>query len=429
MTLPLGAVVLFIALLMFMFLGMPIAMALALSSILSIIVDGSYPLTVAAQRMFTGADTFSLLAIPFFMLAGEIMQKGGLSKRLVDFANSLVGWISGGLSLVSIVACTFFAAISGSSVATSAAIGGIMYPEMVKHGYPKDYSAAIQAIGGTLGIVIPPSIVFIMYGTATNVSIADLLMSGVIPGFFTCFALCLLAVFFAKKNNYPKNNGFEIKEVGKAFKESILALLMPVIILGGIYAGIFTPTESAVIAVVYGFIVALFIYKEIKLNDVGTIIIATAKSTANLMILVIAAQLFGWLITMYNVPNIVTNAVLSVASNKYIFLIFVNIILLITGMFMEVGATVLILAPIMHPMAVAYGIDPVHFGMVVVFLLALGQATPPFGTTLFVSCGISREPVVKVAKKALPFIVCEVVCALIFSFVPIMSTWLPSLMK
>lgn len=429
MTLPFSAVVLFVTLLALMFLGMPIAMALILSSILSIIVDGSYPITVAAQRMFTGADTFSLLAIPFFMLAGEIMQKGGLSKRLVDFANSLVGWISGGLSLVSIVACTFFAAISGSSVATSAAIGGIMYPEMVKHGYPKDYSAAVQAIGGTLGIVIPPSIVFIMYGTATNVSIADLLMSGVIPGFFTCFALCALAVLFAKKHNYPKNNGFDIKEVGKTFKASIFALLMPLIILGGIYAGIFTPTESAVIAVVYGFVVSLFIYKEIELKDIGTIIIATAKSTANLMILVIAAQLFGWLITMYNVPNIVTNAVLSVAGNKYIFLIFVNIILLITGMFMEVGATVLILAPIMHPMAVAYGINPVHFGMIVVFLLALGQATPPFGTTLFVSCGISKEPVVNVSKKVMPFIICEVVCALVFSFVPIMSTWLPGLMK
>lgn len=268
-----------------------------------------------------------------------------------------------------------------------------------------------------------------MYGTATNVSIADLLMSGVIPGFIAGFALCCVAYAIAKKRNFPKNVGFDGKEVARTFKSAIYALLMPVIILGGIYAGIFTPTESAVIAVVYGFIVSLFVYKEITIRDISTIIVNTARSTANLMILVIAAQMFGWLITMFNVPTIVTQFVLSVAPNKYVFLLFVNLLLLITGMFMEVGATCLILAPIMHPMAVAFGINPVHFGMLVVFLLAIGQATPPFGTTLFVSCGLSKEPILKVAKQALPFLVCEYVCGLIFSYVPILSTLLPSLTK
>ncbi len=257
-------IALFGFLILFMLLKIPIAWALGLSSIIALLMDGGYPIAVAAQRMFTGADIFSLLAIPFFILAGDVMVKGGLSRRLVDFADSLVGWLSGGLSLVSIVSCMFFAAISGSSVATTAAIGGIMCPEMEKRGYPKDYSAAVQAIGGTLGIVIPPSIVFIMYGTATNVSIADLLMSGIIPGVITGIALCVLAYIIAKRRGFPKSQGFTFSKVRQSFRSSVFALLMPLIILGGIYAGVFTPTESAVVAVVYGILVSLIVYREMK---------------------------------------------------------------------------------------------------------------------------------------------------------------------
>lgn len=422
-------IALFLVLLALMILGLPIAWALILSGITALLIDGGYPLAVAVQRMFTGADTFALLAIPFFMLAGEIMQRGGLSKRLVDFANSLVGSLPGGLSLVSIVSCTFFAAISGSSVATTAAIGGIMYPEMVKRNYPKDYSSAVQAVGGTLGIVIPPSIVFIMYGTATDVSIASLLMAGVFPGIFTGIALAVLAYFFAKKKNYPRDSVFSFKDVLKTFKSAVLSLLMPIIILGGIYAGIFTPTESAVVAVVYGLVVSLVVYKELSLQDLLPVFVSTVKATANLMILVVSAQFFGWLVTIFNIPAAVTGYVMELASSQVIFLLCVNVLLLLTGMFMEVGATVLILGPILHPMALAFGVDPIHFGMLVVFLLAIGQATPPFGTTMFVACGISKQPVIKVARKLMPFILVEVGCALVFSFVPALSTWLPSVMK
>ncbi|MDO5688737.1 MAG: TRAP transporter large permease [Tissierellia bacterium] len=421
--------VLFISLLIFMVLKIPIAWSLSLSSIIALFLSGGIPLSVIAQRIFTGADIFSLLAIPFFMLSGEVMVKGGLSKRLVEFANAMVGHLPGGLALVSVVACTFFAAISGSSVATTAAIGGIMIGEMTERGYDKAYSGAVQAIGGTLGIIIPPSIVFIMYGTATNVSIAALLMSGVIPGVFTGIILCVMCYIIAKKENHPRNEGFSYSKLITTFKSAILALLMPVIILGGIYAGVFTPTESAVIAVVYGILISMFVYRSMNLGELKKVIISSAASTANLMILVISAQVFGWFVTYFNVPATVSSAVLSIASNKYIFLLLVNIVLLVFGMFMEVGAITLIMAPILAPMASLYGIDPVHFGLVFVFLLTIGQATPPFGTTLFVACGLTGESVARVGGKLIPFILAEVGCALLFSYVPIISTWLPSILK
>ncbi|SNS73721.1 C4-dicarboxylate transporter, DctM subunit [Anaerovirgula multivorans] len=421
--------VLIVTLFIAMLAGVPITWSLGLASTLSIVVNIRLPITVISQRLFTGSDSFSMLAIPAFILAGDIMSKGGLSKRLVDFANSLVGWIAGGVSLVSLVACTFFAAISGSSVATTAAIGGLMYPEMVKRGYPKDYSSAIQAIGGTLGIVIPPSIVLVIYGNITGVSVADLLMAGIIPGIICGIVLCIMAYFIAKKQNFPKEEKFVPKKLASTFKEAIWALIMPVIILGGIYSGVFTPTESAAIAVFYGIIVCVFIYKELTFKDLWPIMKETAKSSANLMMLVVTAQLFGWLITYYRIPVYVTDGFMAVASGPYMFLILVNILLIIAGMFMEVGATNLILAPILAPIAVAFGVDPVQFGMVFVFLLAMGQATPPFGTTMFVASGISKEPVSRVARQILPFTAVQIGCALLFSFVPILSTWLPSLVN
>lgn len=422
-------IILLLTFVVLMILKVPISWSLITSSLLSLVFYKDIPFMVIVQRLFTGADTFSLLAVPFFILAGEIMSAGGLSRRLVDFANSLVGFLPGGLSLVSIAACTFFAAISGSSVATTAAIGGLMVPEMVKHGYPKDFSAAVQAVGGTLGIVIPPSVVFVMYGAATNTSIADLLMSGMIPGLLTGVGLCIGALIISKKNNYPITHEFSFREVFRTFKEAILALIMPLIILGGIYSGIFTPTESAAIAVAYGFIVCIFVYKEISIKNIKGILMSSAKSTAVLMFLVASAYMFGWLITIYNIPLTFTNIIMSFAATKTQFLLFTVSLLLILGMFLEDGATVLILGPIMAPMAALYGVDPIHFGFVMVFTLAIGQATPPFGTTLFVACGISDESVVAVAKKALPFIFIEVVFAYLFALVPIFSTWLPYLMK
>jgi C4-dicarboxylate transporter DctM subunit len=417
-------------LLLFMFLKVPISWSLALSSLIAMFMDGNYPITVAAQRVFVGANVFSLLAVPFFILAGDIMVKGGLSNKLVKFADSLIGFCTGGLSLVSIIACTFFAAISGSSVATTAAIGGILLDEMSERGYPKDYSAAIQAIGGTLGIVIPPSIVFVLYGTVTNVSIVDLLMSGIIPGCIASFGLCLLAYYLGKKRKFPKSSEtLNLRDIWRTFKGSFFALLMPIIILGGIYLGIFTPTESAVIAVLYGLFIAMFIYKDLKFKDLPKVFVGTARTTANLMILTVTAQYFGWMVTIFNIPTVVTQKVMAIAHTPSVFLFLVIILLIICGMFLEVSATVLILGPILAPIARAFGINDVHFGMLIVFLLAMGQATPPFGTTLFVAVGISKEPISKVSRQLLPFIGVEIACSFLFAYVPFLSTWLPETMK
>ena len=425
----LSATIMIITLFVLMIIGMPISWSLAASCIVAIMLDSTLSLSLLTQKIFTGSDNFSMLALPAFFLAGDIMAKGVLSKRLVAFADSFVGWISGGISLVSIVACTFFAAISGSSVATTAAIGGLMYPEMTKRGYPKEYSAAVQAIGGTLGIVIPPSTVFVIYGNITGVSVAKLLMAGLIPGTICGVALCIYAYYHAKKMNYPKEDSFSFKRFLSSFKDAIWALIMPLIILGGIYGGFFTPTESAVIAVFYGVLVCLFIYKEINGLTIWQIAKETSVTTANIMFLVVVAQAFGHLITYYRIPIVVTEMFLTIASNKYIFMSMIIVLLLICGMFLEVGATNLILGPILAPIAVQFGIDPVHFGMVFVFLLAMGQATPPFGTTMFVACGISNESVSKVARQLIPFIVVEIVCAVIFAFVPTLSTLLPNMLK
>ncbi len=424
----LAAILMLITLAGLMVIGMPVTWSLGGAIVVALSVDPNLSLSLITQKMFAGCNNFAMLALPAFFLAGDIMAKGGLSKRLVSFADTLVGWISGGISLVSVVACTFFAAISGSSVATTAAIGGIMYPEMVKRGYPKDYSAAVQAIGGTLGIVIPPSTVFVIYGNITNTSVAKLLMAGIIPGVICGVALCVWAYIKARKENFPRESGFSFLRFLKSFKSAVWALLMPVVILGGIYAGIFTPTESAVVAVFYGFLVCLGIYRELTGKEYWKIICDSSVTTANIMFLVVTAQIFGYLLTYYRVPVYVTEAFMAVASSPEVFMLLIVVLLLICGMFLEVGATNLILGPILAPIALKFGIDPVHFGLVFVFLLALGQATPPFGTTLFVSCGISNQPVAAVSRQVLPFVAVEIVCALLFAFIPALSTALANLM-
>lgn len=425
----LAAVMLFVVLVGALILGVPIVWSLALASVVSIWLNPILSFSLIPQRIFAGADQFTLLAVPAFMLAGDIMTKGGLSKRLTDFADSIVGWITGGMSLVAIVACTFFAAISGSSAATTAAIGGLMHKEMVERGYPEDYSAAVQGIGGTLGIVIPPSTVFVIYGNVTGVSIAQLLMSGVVPGIIACIALCLWAHHTARKNNFPKGNDFSLKKVWSSFKKAIFALMMPIVVLGGIYASIFTPTESAVISVFYGLIVCFFIYREVKLIDFWNILKSTAKATANLMLLVATAQVFAYLVAYYNIPTAISSWFMGFVSSKAMFLLAIIVIMTIAGMFLDNGSIILILGPILAPIAVAFGVNPVHFGLLVVFVLAVGQCTPPFGTNLFIACGIANRPVSKVARQMIPFIIVETACAFLFAYVPVISLWLPNLLK
>ena len=422
-------VILIVVFLLGMVIGLPITWALGITTIVTVAIDPGVTFAVVGQKLFSSADNFAMLAVPGFFLAGDIMTAGGLSKKLVEFADSLVGWVTGGISLVAIVSCAFFAAISGSSAATTAAIGGIMYPEMIKRGYPSDYSTAVQAVGGTLGIIIPPSIVFVIYGSTNGVSISKLLISGMLPGILTAIALCIYGYLVAKKANFPKSfQDFSIKRVLKSLKGAIWALMMPLIILGGIYGGIFTPTESAMVACAYGLIVSFFVTRELTVKNFLDVVSKTAASTANVTVMFLAAQVFGFLIAYYDITTTIANFFVAVSPNWIIFMALVFFLLVITGMFMEVGATNVILSPLLAPVAAAFGIDPIHFGLVFVFLLALGQATPPFGSTMFIACGISGERVAAVIKRLLPFVLVEYACALVFTYVPWFSTFLPNLM-
>lgn len=423
----LAAILMIVVMLGGIFLGVPIAWALILSSLSAVIVGGISP-AVLCQRLFTSMDATSMLAVPCFLVAGDIMGKGSISNRLVKFADSLFGTFRGGLAIVAIVTCGIFASLTGSALATAAAIGTLLIPAMTEKGYKKDYSTAIISIGGTLGPVIPPSIVFIFYAQATNLSVTKLFMSGVVPGIISVVLLSLMGVFLAIRGGMKAYGSFSFKRVVSSFKDAFLALLMPFIILGGIYCGIFTATESAAVAVIYGLIVSLFVYRDVSVSDLVVMFKNTAKTTANLMILIAAANVFGFLASYYNIPNILTRIVATYAPNAFMFMVLSGIILLICGMFMEATAVTVILAPILHPMALHYGVDPILFGCFMVFVLCIGIATPPFAPSMFVACGISKEPVAAVSKAIMPFVFVQIFVAVIIAAVPKISTWLPSLL-
>jgi C4-dicarboxylate transporter DctM subunit len=409
-------------------LGVPVVWSIGLSSVCALMTMGHIPLMFVAQRMFTGAEKYTLLAIFFYMLAGAIMQHGGISRRLVDLAKALTGHVSGGLSIVTIVTCIFFGALSGSSIATTAAIGAMLYPELVKAGYPKGYSASLPVLGGTMGIVIPPSIVFIVYGTTVNTSVSKLLISGIGPGVLAGVALCIYAYIYAKVKNFPHSNSFSVQELVKSFRASFWALMMPVIILGGIYTGIFTPTESAAVAVVYGLIVSSFIYRELNWETLLRITIECVKGTANIMLLIMVATVFGWILTRNNVPALFTNFIASFIDSKIMFILFMNVILLILGMIMDSGAIILIVAPLLYPIAMSYGIDPVHLGCIIVFNLAVGQATPPFGNCLFAATTVTEQSIIKLSKASVPGVLILFATVLLTSFIPAISMGLIWLM-
>lgn len=420
--------ILFIVFFVALLLGVPFVWSLAISCISTLVFMGDFPLMQIAQRMYTGGEKYTLLAIFFFMLAGSIMQYGGISARLISFSKACVGHISGGLSIVVLLTCMLFAALSGSSIATTAAIGAMLYPELVKEKYPEGYSAALPVVGGTLGIVIPPSIVFVVYGTTTGTSVSKLLMSGVIPGVMAGLFMCVYAFFYAKKNKIQKSNEFSWKNLFHATKDAFFAILMPVIILGGIYSGIFTPTESAAIAVVYGLIVAVFIHKELSMKKFLQIVIESAKGTANILLLIMAATVFGYVLTVYNVPTMFTNAMAVFITSKFTFLLFLNILLILLGMLMDSGAIILIVAPLIYPIAMKYGVDPVHLGCIIVFNLAVGQATPPFGNCLFAGVSATKKDIVTLSRNAFPFVIILFATVFLISFVPAFATLLPSLM-
>ncbi|MBZ4652996.1 MAG: dicarboxylate transporter, DctM subunit [Peptococcaceae bacterium] len=421
--------VLFGALALFLVLNVPIAVALGLATTTSILYDGRLPMTLIVQRIFVSNDSFPLLAIPFFMLAGSVMSSGGVSTRLVAFANSLVGWLTGGLAMVVTLTSMFFAAISGSSAATCAAIGSTMIPAMKEKGYDKEFSAAVIAASGTTGIVIPPSVTMVVYGVIAGVSIGDLFIGGFGPGVLMGLSMMLLIYFMAKKRGYVGEKRANAKQIITTFKDSIWGLLMPVIILGGIYGGIFTPTEAAAVAAIYGLVVGLFIYKELKLKDLPQIITSAIISTAVVMFIMDAAGLFSWIITSNRIPQNLAAYFLEVTKNPNIIMLFINILLLIVGTFLNASAAVIILAPILVPVITSVGIDPVFFGVVMTVNMAIGTITPPVGVDLFVAQTVSGVSLERITKLIWPFMLILIVDLLLITYIPQIVMFLPNLMK
>lgn len=411
-------------------LSVPIAASLGFSSILTLQIDGQ-PLIVVAQKVFEGLDKFSLMAVPFFILAGSLMQSGGIARRLMNFANVLVGWIRGGLGAATVLATMFFSTLSGSSSATTAAIGSITIPNMVKKGYPKPIATALVASSGELGVIIPPSLSLIMYGLVANVSIGSLFLAGIIPGIIIGSSLMLTIYVVAKIKGFDEgerpNAKAWLKQLWATFKDAIWALLMPIIILGGIYTGLFTPTEAAVVAVVYGFIIGYFVYRELTLKEVLNVLSKSAVTSGILLLIVGFASIFGYILTINQVPHMIANALMEVTDNAIIFLMLVNVMVLITGMFMETLAAIIILAPILAPVAAQFGIDPIHFGLIMVVNLAIGMVTPPVAVNLFVACQVANLRIDQIIRPVLIFLAVLIVDLLLITYLPGLSLWLPSL--
>jgi len=410
-------------------MGVPIAFTIGVATMAALWVGG-IPFTFLSQNLFSAVDSFTIMAVPFFILAGALMETGGLSRRLIDVANALVGRYIGGLGMVTILACAFFAAISGSSPATVAAIGCMMIPAMIKKGYSKTFSASVAASGGGLGILIPPSIPMIIYGVVGSVSIGQMFLAGIIPGIIISVILLSTAYFIARKNGYKgSNEPFIFKDFLKVLREAIWALLAPVIILGGIYGGIFTPTESAVVAVAYGLIVGLFVYKELKWKDIPGVFVRSAMVTGSVIIIVGMAAAFSKLITMYQIPTMLAQALLSISENKLVVLALINIAILFAGMFMETLSLIIIFTPLFLPIVMDLGVNPIHFGIILVIGAEIGLMTPPVGVNLFVASGISGVSLEKMSRGILPFILTMIIGLFIMTYIPKISLFLPQLFR
>lgn len=420
----------FLILLAGLFLGIPIVVALGFSTMLPGITIPGFPASVeyVIRNIVSALDSTPMLAIPLFILSGNIMTKGKISNKLFDFFTYFIGNIPAGIPITTIVTCLFYGAISGSGVATTAAVGGMAIPFLASLGYDKVYSAALVATAGSLGVIIPPSIPFVTFGVVTGVSIGSLFIAGIVPGILIGLSLMVYAYIYAKVHGEDRQkiservNALRAKGFVRLFRESFWALLSPVIILGGIYAGIVTPTEAAAVSVFYALFVCIFIYRSLNLNDVVDVLVDTVKSYAPIVVLLSLAIVFGRVLTLLQAPVALKNFVLTYfAGNKYVLLLAINVILLILGMFMDVGPAIAILAPMILSAATALGINPIHLGVIMVITLAVGMATPPFGVDLFVAAPLISEPVMKIGIKAIPFIIAFIVALFIITYVPVLS--------
>ncbi len=418
--------VLFLVLVAFLVAGVPIFMALSGCVVVSFLLFSDVPLETVVMRMFAGLDKFALMSIPFFILAANIMSAGGISRRIIALAKSLVGSMHGGMAITAIVACLFFGAISGSSPATVVAIGSLLYPAMCLDGYPRHFASGIITSAGSLGIVIPPSVNMIVYGAITGVSVGALFVSGFGAGLLFGLTLMIYSYIVARKTPgiklYPRQS---LAEVMGTVKGAALGLGVPVIILGGIYTGVFTPTESAAVAVVYAMFVSLCIYREMSLSGFMQTVVNSAVTTAQVMIVLSAASVFAWILTAEGITSALATTMVSISNNPYVLLFMINLVVLVVGMFIDGASIITILAPLFYPIAVKSGIDPVHLGVVLVVNSAIGMFTPPFGLNLFVATGVTEQPLSEVSRGILPFIGVSIVALLLITYIPEISLWLP----
>ena len=401
-------------------LSVSVAVSIGLASMVGIQASNAHML-ISVKEMFGAINKFPLAAIPFFILAGNLMEAGGISRRLVEFAKSLVGGVQGGLPMACVLTCMIFAAVSGSSVATTFAIGAILVPALVKHGYPRSYAAALQATSAELGVIIPPSIPLILYGVSAEVSIGELFIAGFGPGLLISAALMLFVWAYCKWKGWGKTDGEDRLPLGRATLQAGWALLMPVIILGGIYGGVFTPTEASAVAVFYALLVGIGVYREIGLRDLAAVMRRSVISSAVIMFIIANAGLFAFLLTRAGVPDAIGRWLEAVLQSPALFLLGVNVALFFIGMFIETSAAIIVLAPILAPVAMHFGIDPVHFGMVMVVNLALGMVTPPFGVNLFAACTVARISLDRIVGHLLPFVLVILACLMVVTYVPALS--------
>lgn len=421
--------VLFIVLFVMLIIGVPIAICLGIAVSVTILLTGDTNLLpVIPQRMFTQADNFTLMAVPFFILAGNIMEKGGISKRLIDFFEIVLRKVPARLASITVVASAFFGAISGSNPATVAAIGGITIPRMKEKGYPDDQAAAVAASAGTLGVVIPPSIPMVTYAVTASVSVGTMFLAGVIPGLFLALVLIIANMFICNKYDKAETKKVSAKEVLVAGKEALLAFFMPVIILGGIYGGLFTPTESAAVACIYAYCVSTFIYKELNKKDLWNILLKSAVSSAVVLLVVSLSAPFAWFMTFQNMPEMIASSVLGLFSSKIAILLMINVILLFLGCFLETQSIILLITPILLPIAETIGVSPIALGIIIIINTSIGMITPPMSVNLFVAAGIAKTSIGRISRKIVPYLCVEIAALIVMTFIPSIITWLPSLL-
>lgn len=407
--------------------GIPVAMTLGLSSLAYLTYTGT-PLVVMPQKIYAGIDVFVLLSIPGFILAGNLMNRGGITERIIRFANALIGWIRGGLGLTNVGASMLFGGITGTAVADAASIGGVMIPGMKKAGYPGDFSAAVTAASSTVGPIIPPSVPMIIVGALSGISVGQMFLAGAVPGVLMGVAMMVTTYLIARRRNFPKQPWLGPGEIARSFGGAIWALAMTGIIIYGLLSGIATPTETAVIASVYAFIVGAFIYRELPLREVPGIIVDSAISSAAILVLVGFANVFGWILVSEQIPQTIATAILSLTDNKILVILIINLLLLFVGMFMETIAALIILFVPLLTLAKSVGIEPLHFATFAVLNLMIGLTTPPLGVCLFVCANIAQESLAPVVKAILPFLLTNILVLLLVSYVPALATWLPSLL-